>query len=202
MTVEVEHEVRELLAERAARVQPVEDAVRLVEERAAGRSRRRTAVLVTAVGAAVATVVAAFALSATHPPATDLPAASVPPVSSARVLPDVPVPALVMQAALDIRREGTVVGPVQWVRTTEKAAAAFTGYVPGSFDQEVYLVEVQGQFVLGDAPRPAGASSLRGTTIVLTVPLVSSEHGGSGLRMGRGPMDLTYLGPVHTFELP
>jgi hypothetical protein len=202
MTVDVERELRELMHERAERVQPVDGVVHLVQERAASRSRRQVAVVATAVLAAAATVVAAVILSGSSTPAAPLPAASRPAAVPSRVLPDVPVPPLVMAAALDARREGTVVGPVQWLRTTSKAAEAFSGYTPGRPDQQIYLVQVQGQFVLDSAPRPMGAPSPTGTAMVLVIPLVTSDQGGGGLRMGQGPMDLSYLGDVHSFTLP
>lgn len=88
--------------------------------------------------------------------------------------------------------------PVQWVLTTNQAAASIRGGETPS-DYSIYLVQIQGHFpsctpCTGLLPQPPG------TVIVLTIPADGSAD-GSGFSFGNKVNNLSTLGAVHTFRL-
>ena len=88
--------------------------------------------------------------------------------------------------------------PVQWVRTTDHAAASITGGETPS-DDPIYMVQIQGHFP--SCPPCTGLLPQGpGTVIVLTVPVDGSVP-GSGFSFGNRVHNLSTLGTVHTFRL-
>jgi hypothetical protein len=88
--------------------------------------------------------------------------------------------------------------PVQWVQTTDHAAAAILGGETPA-DSSIYLVQIQGYFpscppCTGLLPQPPG------TVIILTIP-VDGSAAGSGFSFGTKVQNLSTLGLVHTFDL-
>lgn len=115
-------------------------------------------------------------------------------------------PQAVMDAAKNALQSGRVVGPVEWVLGTLQDAEGLTSRgpsVPVADDVPVYLVQVRGEFRLDSAPRPSGARSPEGTVMLLYFPVTPDpQAGNSGMSLTEVAVDLSAVGPVHTFELP
>jgi hypothetical protein len=106
-------------------------------------------------------------------------------------------PKAVVDAVANARREGTFTGPVEWIETTRNKAAALTRAVPEATDLPVYVVQMQGDFVLDSAPRPAGATSPRGTVLMVILPVVASDQFGGEVSLTNTAADLGPYGTVH-----
>ncbi len=120
------------------------------------------------------------------------------PASSGPVI-ETNAPAKVVAAIAQARREGTVTGPVQWITTSTQGFARVSGAGPGAADVPIYVVEMQGHFVLDNAPRPLGARSSEGSTMIVLVPLGDGEQGGAGVVLGATVTDLSSYGDVHWY---
>lgn len=108
-------------------------------------------------------------------------------------------PAKVVAAIAEARREGTITGPVPWITTSTQRFARVSGDGPGAADVPVYAIELQGHFVLDNAPRPLGARSPEGSTMIVLVPLGDGELGGAGVVLGATVTDLSSFGDVHWY---
>lgn len=97
---------------------------------------------------------------------------------------------------------GPIEGAVQWTTSTTQRAAALDGAGPGAADVPIYLVQMRGLFVLSTAPRPPGATSPRGSVLLLFVPNGPSQKYGGGLTLSNKTVDLGVFGPVNTFLPP
>jgi hypothetical protein len=124
---------------------------------------------------------------------TTSPASSAPAIEST-------APAKVVAAIADARREGTITGPVQWVSTSTKGFASVSGSGPGAADVPIYAVEMQGHFVLDNAPRPSGAKSPEGSIMIVLVPVGDGEQGGAGVLLRPTVTDLSSFGDVHWYR--
>jgi len=109
-------------------------------------------------------------------------------------------PAAVLQAVAEAKTEGTVSGPVEWVRTTSQKVAALSHDGPGSPDIPIYAVHLSGHFVLNSAFVPPGGKIPTGTELVVFIPVASTDQGGDGVLLNDGPIDLSPYGEVHTFQ--
>jgi hypothetical protein len=109
-------------------------------------------------------------------------------------------PAKVVAAVTNARRDGTVSGPVQWVATTTRGFSSVSGSGPGAADVPIYVVEMQGHFVLNSAPRPPGAKSPQGSSMMLLVPMGDGAQGGAGVLLRPTATDLSAFGVVHWFR--
>jgi hypothetical protein len=106
-------------------------------------------------------------------------------------------PKAVLDAVANARTSGPVQGVVQWVETTTQKAAALTSAGPGSPDVPIYIVQIQGDFVLDAAPRPKGAASPTGTVLRTFVPIGDPDQGGGGGSLTSSVADLSPYGTVH-----
>ncbi len=144
--------------------------------------------------------VAAFCLgmagcaSATAPSIATTSSASSPPVVESTAPPKV------VAAVADAHRDGTVTGPVQWVATTTKGFASVSGSGPGAADVPIYAVEMQGHFVLDNAPRPAAAKPPEGSIMILLVPIGDGAQGGAGVLLRPTVTDLSSFGDAHWYR--
>jgi len=87
--------------------------------------------------------------------------------------------------------------PVEWVlTTTHKWAAArlITGPLPA--DVPIYVVQIRGSFVCRACKSPV---TIKGTVMVLDLPLTPNRQIGEGFSMGYTAYDLSRAGTVHTF---
>ena len=109
-------------------------------------------------------------------------------------------PAKVLAAIGAARREGTITGPVQWVSTSTRRFARASGDGPGAADVPVYAVEMQGHFVLDNAPRPYGAKSPEGSVLIVLVPVGDGDQGGGGVLLRSAVTDLSSFGDVHWYR--
>ncbi|HEY3034208.1 MAG TPA: hypothetical protein VGJ54_06070 [Streptosporangiaceae bacterium] len=95
----------------------------------------------------------------------------------------------------------TVTGPAEWVRTTRAAYQRLVGFGGGP-NQEVYVVQVHGRFTCAACTRQPGAKAPTGSAVTTDAP-VDGRNGLDFADWGIGPpVDLSRLGPVHTFRLP
>lgn len=107
-----------------------------------------------------------------------------------------------MIAVQQAATEGTITGPVEWIESTSHRVAALAHEVPGSRDIPVYVVSMQGHFVLDSAPRPSLAThSPEGTSLVVFIPIPNNDDGGGGVVLTNGKVDLTPYGEVQTLQL-
>lgn len=116
-------------------------------------------------------------------------------------------PAAVIRAVEGAWTDGTVRGPVRWIRTTEQAAAPLDHAGPGAGDTPIYVIELHGHWVLDSAPRPATRvhgklvvpESPEGTVMILFVPVTPDPgRGGWGVWLSDRAVDLSPYGTVHT----
>lgn len=92
----------------------------------------------------------------------------------------------------------TVVGPAEWVYTTRRAYERLDGDRLPSPDEQLYVVQVRGQFTCAACSRPYGAAVQTGSAVGSGFPVHGS--GGTSGRIGP-PLDLSKLGTVHTFPV-
>jgi len=109
------------------------------------------------------------------------------------------VPAPVMKAVARARSDGQIEGPVEWISTTTRRAAAIDHTGPAGPDVPIYAVQMRGRFTLDMTPRPVGAQSPSGTVLVVFIPIEDSDQGGVGLTLTESTVDLSLYGTVHTF---
>ena len=149
--------------------------------------------IVTAAAVAAVGLTVAACTSATAPSIASSSGSSAPLVEST-------APAKVVAAVADAHRDGTVTGPVQWVATTTTSFASVSGSGPGAADVPIYVVEMQGHFVLDNAPRPPGAKSPRGSIMILLVPVGDGAQGGAGVLLRPTVTDLSSYGDAHWYR--
>ncbi len=113
--------------------------------------------------------------------------------SSAEVGPPAPVLALARQLAT---APNQVTGPVEWVSSTAGGLYRLGGFSTDMrASQPLYVVQLRGRFCCHPGPQGHDPTS---PIIVETV----TPDGRSGPGIGGGALDLSQLGPVHTFRLP
>jgi hypothetical protein len=87
--------------------------------------------------------------------------------------------------------------PVEWVLTTTHKWAAAQGYGTGlPADVPIYVVQIRGSFVCRACKSPV---TIKGTVMVLELPLTPNRQIGEGFSMGPTAYDLSRAGTVHTF---
>jgi hypothetical protein len=186
----LEDAVRDVLRNPPVRATVPADPLRVLEGRM--RRVRRARVLLGAgfaVAAALAVLgVAVLVASASHDPA---------PATTGR-----PPPAAVEAAARSllthVEAGYTVTRPAEWVRTTGRAYGRLVGSIGADLDREVYVVQLHGRFTCEACPGPLGAKAPTGTAAFSMFPI--RGQGESSFGVGP-PLDLTQLGPVHTFPV-
>ncbi|HET7278769.1 MAG TPA: hypothetical protein VFJ22_11860 [Dermatophilaceae bacterium] len=87
-------------------------------------------------------------------------------------------------------------------QSTTQRAAALDGAGRGAADVPIYLVQMRGRFELSTAPRPPGATSPRGSVLLLFVPNGPSQKYGGGLTLSNKTVDLGVFGPMDAFLPP
>ena len=87
--------------------------------------------------------------------------------------------------------------PVEWVlTTTHKWAAARLTTGPLPADVPIYIIQIRGSFVCRACKSPV---TIKGTVMVLDLPLTPNRQIGEGFSMGHTAYDLSRAGTVHTF---
>ena len=88
--------------------------------------------------------------------------------------------------------------PVEWVLTTTHKWAAAQGFANGLLpaDVPIYVVQIRGSFVCRACKSPV---TIKGTVMVLELPLTPNRQIGEGFSMGPIAYDLSRAGTVHTF---
>ncbi len=88
--------------------------------------------------------------------------------------------------------------PVEWVLTTTHKWAAAQGFANGLLpaDVPIYVVQIRGSFVCRACKSPV---TIKGTVMVLELPLTPNRQIGEGFSMGPTAYDLSRAGTVHTF---
>jgi hypothetical protein len=114
--------------------------------------------------------------------------------STAAVAPPAPVLALARQLATT--PDNQVTGPVEWVSSTAGGLYRLAGFSTDMrASQPLYIVQLRGRFCCHPGPRGHDPSA---PIIVETV----TPDGRPGPGVGGVALDLSRLGPVHTFRLP
>ena len=117
------------------------------------------------------------------------------PSQAVQAVPPAEVAATIEQA----RADGTIDGPVRWVRTTYGAAAPVVGATSAANDaaMPVYLVQFHGQFTVQDAHMPTPDAPVpTGTDMLVIVPVGPSDGTGGGVRLSNAAIDLARYGQV------
>jgi hypothetical protein len=127
--------------------------------------------------------------------------AASPPTSSASSLPQPAPPALLRSrthSALTANMVLRLDQPVEWVKTTSHKWAAAQGINAGPLpaDVDIYIVQIRGSFVCGACKSPV---TIKGSVMVLELPLKPNQQIGEGFAMGNTAYDLSRAGTVHTF---
>jgi len=110
-------------------------------------------------------------------------------------------PKVILDAVANARRNGTVVGPVEWVESTWGGIQEHL--LAGSEDPRMpmYVVETRGHVVLGPpATGPGGEAPTTGTVLIQCVPVAGADRGPGSSTVTDGVIDLSVLGPVHVLE--
>lgn len=167
------------------------DPVPVLETRFRGLGKGRA--LLAAVAGAVA-VLAVLGLAGLVAPRWDRAV----PVTSGQPGP----PAVVVAAARELLRAVepgySVTGPAEWVRTTRRAYERLAGYREPDADEELYVVQVRGQFTCPACSRPYGARVQTGSAVSSGFPV--HRQGETTGSIGP-PLDLSQLGTVNTFPV-
>jgi hypothetical protein len=144
-------------------------------------------------GAAVA-VLAVLGLAGLVAPGSD----RADPVTTAQPLPPAAVVAAARALLGAVEAGYTVTGPAEWVRTTRRAYERLAGYRGSGPDEELYVVQLRGQFTCAACSRPRGAKAPTGSAVSSGFPV----HGPGETSGSVGaPLHLNQLGTVHTFPV-